>query len=91
MESVIKVGDVVKSIAGRDKEQLFLVITVDGDRAKIIDGKTHKALMPKLKNLKHLKLVFPNALKQTAENLNSGKPLGNERLRKEISAVKEKI
>lgn len=91
MKTDIHIGDVVKSLSGRDVGNLFLVISLDGNRAKIVDGKFHKILNPKTKNIKHLETVLPNALNALADTVNGGEPVGNERLRKAISAVKEKI
>lgn len=91
MRTEIHIGDIVKSLSGRDAGNLFLVISLDGNRAKIVDGKFHKILNPKIKNIKHLETVFANALVALADTVNSGEPVGNERLRKAIFAVKEKI
>ncbi len=91
MLSVVKKGDVVLSVKGRDNGGYYLVVSTDGLKAKIVNGKSRKVLNPKTKNVKHLKVIYPNALNALAEEINDGKPVGNERLWKCISAVKEKI
>ena len=50
----IKIGDVVKSTAGRDKDGFFLVIDLKDGFAYIADGKTRKIGNLKKKNVKHL-------------------------------------
>ncbi len=90
MEEIFQVGDIVESLYGRDKGQTFLVIDVKDDRAQIVNGKSRKTQNPKRKNLKHLKLIVESRLTELASDLNNGKPVGNERLRKAIFAVKEK-
>ena len=91
MKNQIQVGDVVKSLKGRDKDELFLVVGVKDGRAEIVDGRVRRVIDPKLKNQKHLETVYPTVLKELAERISSGKPVGNDRVRKEISTVKEKI
>ena len=51
----IKVGQVVKSKAGRDKDKLFIVLDiVDDFYVSLVDGRLRKLETPKLKNIKHL-------------------------------------
>lgn len=52
---VYKVGDVVKSRAGRDRDQLFLVVEVKQDGTPLLcDGKLRPFERPKVKNPLHL-------------------------------------
>lgn len=48
------VGCVVKSKAGRDKEQFYVITELEGGYARVCDGKHRKLSNPKLKNLRHL-------------------------------------
>lgn len=50
----IKVGSVVRSIAGHDKGSLLLVVAVEEGYAYVSDGKLRKVEKPKKKKLKHL-------------------------------------
>jgi ribosomal protein L14E/L6E/L27E len=47
------IGKVVISKAGRDKGRFAVIVGIDG-YALIADGKKHKLLKPKHKNIKHL-------------------------------------
>ena len=47
-------GQVVRSRAGHDKDLFFVVLSLDGPRAVICDGKTRRLEKPKTKNCKHL-------------------------------------
>lgn len=47
-------GLVVKSRAGRDNGQLYLVIKTDGDFVYVANGDTRKIESPKKKKLKHI-------------------------------------
>ena len=50
----IKIGSVVRSIAGHDKGALLLVVAVEDGYAYVSDGKLRKVSKPKKKKLKHL-------------------------------------
>ena len=50
----IETGLVVRAKSGRDKGRFFVVISLDGEYAYIVDGKTRRLEKPKRKNLKHL-------------------------------------
>lgn len=47
-------GRVARSLAGRDKGQLLLVIGLQGNRALVCDGKERPLNRPKPKNPRHL-------------------------------------
>ena len=48
----IKIGSVVRSIAGHDKGDLLLVVAVEDGYAYVSDGNLRKVLKPKKKKLK---------------------------------------
>ena len=47
-------GMVVRSIAGRDKGDLFIVLSCEGEYAYLANGELRKVDRPKKKKLKHL-------------------------------------
>lgn len=49
-----KVGNLVRSKAGHDKEELFFVIDIVGEYIYLVNGKTRTVSHPKKKKLKHL-------------------------------------
>lgn len=51
----IKLGMIVKSHAGHDKERFYVVIRMHNDFIYIADGKRRKIESPKKKNQKHIK------------------------------------
>ena len=87
----MQVGDIVKSLAGRDKDEYFLVIKVDKLRAAIVDGKIHSIQNAKEKNVKHLQTIFPTTDNEIVERIQSGKPVGNERLKQYIKSHTKQI
>ncbi len=50
----VSAGMVVRSTAGRDKGDLFIVISREGDYAYLANGELRKVDRPKKKKLKHL-------------------------------------
>ena len=50
-------GAIVMSIAGRDKNEIYLIKNVDGSFAELVNGKTRPIDSPKKKNIKHLHLL----------------------------------
>lgn len=50
----MQVGTVVISKSGRDKNNLFVVIKIEGQYVYIVDGKIRRLENPKKKNKKHL-------------------------------------
>ncbi len=54
MSEKFNAGDIVKSMAGHDKDKFFVVLSSDGIFAHIANGKLRKADKPKIKKLKHL-------------------------------------
>ena len=50
----IKVGSVVKALAGREKNRWFVAVAVNGGFVDIADGKERKLHKPKRKNIKHI-------------------------------------
>ena len=50
-------GDIVKAIAGREKEKLFIVYDIHDNFAYLVNGKSRPIENPKKKNIKHLFLL----------------------------------
>ena len=50
-------GQVIKSLAGRDKDYLMTVISYDGKSVFVCDGKERRLVNPKRKNPKHITIT----------------------------------
>lgn len=50
-------GSIVRSIAGRDKGDLFIVLAREGDFVYLANGELRKVDRPKKKKLKHLQMT----------------------------------
>ena len=69
-------GDVVVAIAGKEKNQIFVVKEVDSNYCYLIDGDRLKLTKPKKKSLKHVqkasKIGFDvEKLKTEQDNVNA--------------------
>ena len=53
----IKVGSVVRALAGREKDRCFVAAAADGGFVYICDGKERKLSKPKKKSRKHISPV----------------------------------
>jgi ribosomal protein L14E/L6E/L27E len=91
MKEEFSVGDIVKSIAGRDVGIDFLVVNVDGDNVYLVNGRDRKIQNPKKKNKKHLRKVLTAEEKELAERILGKVATGNERVYRAIKAKKQKI
>jgi len=85
-----RAGDIVLSLAGRDSGRLFMVISADGQFVRLCDGKTRRTENPKLKKLKHVKLVGTSQ-SPAAHKLRAGEQVIDSELRKGISAFQTDI
>ncbi len=56
----MEIGNVVQALAGKEKNEIFVVLKVEKDKVFIVDGKRLKKNNPKKKNLKHVRL-FTNS------------------------------
>ncbi len=53
----LKIGTIVKSIAGHDKNNLFVIINVENEYVYLVDGKCRSLVKPKKKKVKHVQYV----------------------------------
>ena len=83
-------SDMIVSLAGRDKGQLFFVVDTDGDFVLIADGKGRKLETPKRKKRKHIQKVL-QADTRVAEKIRNGDKVLNSELRRELAAFSQKF
>jgi len=83
---VPKLGDVVASKNGRFRGEFFVVLSVDGDYANIVNGKQRKVNNPKKKKIKHLELGLGHS-NHIEEKLLNGDKVTNNEVRITLTAV----
>ena len=78
-------SDIVISLAGRDKDQYFYVISTEDQYVFLADGKGRKLENPKRKKLKHVRRVSRTETRVAAKLQNGDKVLNSE-LRRDLAA-----
>ena len=53
----LAIGTIVKSIAGHDKNNLFVIINVENEYVYLVDGKCRPLSNPKKKKVKHIQYI----------------------------------
>ena len=83
-------ADLVVSLAGRDKGQLFFVLDTDDLFVYIADGKGRRLEQPKRKKRKHVRKL-PQTDTRVAEKIRNGDKVLNSELRRELAAYGQKF
>jgi ribosomal protein L14E/L6E/L27E len=83
----ISKSDIVLSLAGHDRGELFFVIAEDGDHVLIANGKGRKVDNPKRKKRKHVRRVA-RIDSRVANKLRQGDKVLNSELRKDLAVYK---
>lgn len=81
----VKIADIVRAAAGRDKGKLFYVVKTDGKYALIADGKCRKIEKPKRKKMRHLVFLQKGDCRAAAK-LTDGEKVTNNELRRALAA-----
>lgn len=80
----LRLGQVVKSRAGRDKDRVFIIVGFEGDQYLFLaDGDLRKIDKPKKKKVKHI-AKLNTVVEQVAEKLEQGKKVTNAELRRHL-------
>ncbi len=83
----LTLGQLAKSIAGRDKGRFLIVIDiVDDNYVHVADGDLRKVEKPKKKKIKHLQLLNKKA-DSIAEKLAKKRKVSNEEIRKALNEL----
>ena len=57
-ENPFKIGDIIRALAGRDEDRMFIVVGVmDKDYVLIANGRSRRVDSPKKKKIRHIKLL----------------------------------
>ena len=86
----IRISDVVVSLAGRDRGQMFYVIGTEGVYTLLANGKDRPLEKPKRKKLKHVSKVL-RAETRVAAKLLAGDKVLNSELRKDLAYIRQNI
>ena len=88
IKNSLNLGQIVKALAGRDKDSIFVVVgIVDDCNVYIADGAKRKIEAPKRKKIKHLQKynLFSEVINKKLVN---GEKVDNSEIRRELSAYR---
>lgn len=57
-------GCLARSLAGHDKDQYYVILSVDGERVVLADGRTRTQKHPKRKNKRHIQVVKSSLIQE---------------------------
>ena len=83
-------ADMIVSLAGRDKDQLFFVVDTDKEFIYIADGKGRRLESPKRKKRRHVRKL-PLQESRVAEKIRNGDKVLNSELRRELAIIGQKF
>ena len=86
----ISKADLVRSIAGRDRGQLFYVIGTEGAYILIADGKGRTIEHPKRKKVKHVCRVTRTE-SRVADKILRGEKVLNSELRRDLAILRRSM
>jgi ribosomal protein L14E/L6E/L27E len=78
----LRIGQVVKSKAGRDKGRIFIIVEIIDDKyVRICDGELRKVSKPKQKKVKHL-IIYNRVFEEIEARIDKGDKLNNAYIRR---------
>lgn len=87
MEKRVELGQVVRSLAGRDRGQAYVVVgEVGGRRVAVADGGRRRVSRPKTKSLRHLEPLAALAA-GVADRLRGGAGVTDDELRAALAGL----
>ncbi len=86
----ISKSDIIISLAGRDKDQLFFVLDSDESYVFVADGRGRRLEQPKKKKRKHVRKVAQTD-SRVAEKIRNGDKVLNSELRRELAVFGQKF
>ena len=83
-------GTIVRSLAGHDKDEYFILVEADEKHLYMVDGKSRTLDKSKKKNRKHIQFIGENIFDKCNES-GSNIKVTNELIKKNIKEYKNKI
>ena len=83
-------AQIVRSLSGHDRGELFCVMDADGERLLLADGKRRRVNSPKRKNSKHVTSAG-SWEHPTLEKVRAGQPVGDKELRAALAQIRDNM
>ena len=83
-------AQIVRSLSGHDRGELFCVMDAEGSRLLLADGKRRRVNSPKRKNVKHVETVG-GCEHPILEKVRAGQPIGDRELRAALAQIRDNM
>ena len=77
------VGLFATSLAGHDKNKVYIIIREEDEYVYLVDGAIRKKENPKRKKIKHIQII-KNDVSDTGEKIKAGQNVNNEEIKRAI-------
>lgn len=84
------VGNFATSLAGHDKNQLYIIIREDEEYVYLCDGNLKKMDTPKRKSRKHIQIIKAGMDEELASKLAKGELVRDEEIKRTIKLYEQK-
>lgn len=84
----VQVGDLVRSVAGRDCDKYYLVLNIDANYLVVVNGEQRRVNRPKRKNTKHIHGTNKSA-EEMARQIAAGQLPTDEEIKRAIQLLTE--
>lgn len=83
------IGWMAKSLAGHDKNKIYIIIEETDDTVMLVDGECRPLLKPKLKKKKHIQVIKKTVDEALVSAIREGKPCRDEEIKRAIKLYKQ--
>jgi len=84
------VGYFAASLAGHDKNQIYIIIKEDDEYVYLSDGRLKSIHAPKKKNKKHIQIIKRDTDTELAQKLKNGEGVRDEEIKRTIKLYEQK-
>lgn len=82
-------GNFARSLAGHDKDEIYVVISEKDNHVMLSDGRLKKVDKPKIKNKKHIRILKSDCSVSLLDKINNNDKALNEAIKRAIKLYKQ--
>lgn len=83
------IGNFARSLAGHDKDEIYVVIGEKDNHVMLSDGRLKKVDKPKIKNKKHIRIIKSDCSVSLLDKINNNDKALNEAIKRAIKLYKQ--
>ena len=85
------IGWMAASLAGHDKQKIYIIIDETQDTVVLVDGECRPLAKPKTKKKKHIQVIKKSMDEELADRLKKGVPCRDEEIKRAIKLYKQSL